>query len=33
MVPKRNEKKDIIVEMHMGIGHFGKQRTLAEIFK
>ncbi len=25
MVPKPNGRKDIIVEMHMEIGHFGKQ--------
>jgi hypothetical protein len=33
MVPKPNEKKDIVLEMHMEIGHFGEQWTLAKICK
>jgi len=33
MVLKPNERKDIVLEMHMEIGHFGKQHTLVEICK
>jgi len=33
MMPKLNEKKDIVLEMHMEIGHFGKQWTFAKIYK
>jgi len=25
MVPKLDERKDIVLEMHMEIGHFGEQ--------
>jgi len=32
MVLKPNEKKDIVLEMHMEIGHFGEQWTFAEIY-
>ncbi len=31
MVPKLDERKDIVLEMHMEIGHFGEQQTFAGI--
>jgi len=33
MVLKANEGKDIVLEMHKEIGHFGEQWTLVEIYK
>lgn len=33
MVFKPNERKDIILEMHKEIGHFGEQQTFVEICK
>lgn len=33
MAFKPNERKDIILEMHKEIGHFGEQQTFVEICK
>jgi hypothetical protein len=33
MMPKPNERKDSVLEMHVENRHFGKQRTLVEIYK
>ncbi len=33
MVLKLDEKKDIVLEMHREVGHFGEQRTFVEICK
>ncbi len=30
-VPKPKERMGLIIQMHEDLGHFGKQRTLAEI--
>jgi hypothetical protein len=32
MVPKPNERKDIVLEMHMEIRHFGEQWAFDEIY-
>jgi len=33
MVPKPDERKDNVLEMHVQIRHFGEQQTLVEIYK
>jgi hypothetical protein len=32
-VPKAEERMAFIIQMHENLGHFGKQRTLAEIYR
>jgi hypothetical protein len=33
MVPKFDERNNIVLDIHKEIGHFGEQRTLAEVCK
>jgi hypothetical protein len=32
-VPKPEEKMGLIIQMHEDLGHFGEERTLAEIYR
>jgi hypothetical protein len=32
-VPKPEERMELVSQMHEDLGHFGEQRTLAEIYR